>query len=269
VSLLQVLIVTVCIGAGLIAIMIGAWSVQRKTGSSRWVDATWTFGTGGIAFIAALLPLGTESWPHWRQLTIAVLAGFWSLRLGLHIAARNREISDDPRYRKLNSHWGEDAPRRMFWFLQSQAAVGIVLALSIALATHNANPALRIQDLIGVTILIGAIVGESIADRQLRLFASDPANRGGVCDVGLWRLSRHPNYFFEWLAWTAYPVIAIDASGHNPYGWAALLAPICMYWVLAHVSGIPPLEEHMLSTRGDAYRTYQRRTRSFFLLPKF
>ncbi|NWG24394.1 MAG: DUF1295 domain-containing protein [Pseudorhodoplanes sp.] len=246
-----------------------AWAVQRKTGSSRWVDATWTFGTGGVAFIAALLPVGAGSWPHWRQFAVAVLAGFWCLRLGLHIAARNRAIDDDPRYGSLKAQWGKDAPRRMFWFLQSQAAVGIVLALSIALAAHNPNPAFRIQDLVGAAILIVAIAGEAIADRQLRRFASDPANRRGVCDVGLWRWSRHPNYFFEWLAWTAYPVIAIDLSGQNPGGWVALLAPICMYWVLVHVSGIPPLEEHMLKTRGDMYRAYQRRTRAFLPLPKF
>jgi steroid 5-alpha reductase family enzyme len=103
----------------------------------------------------------------------------------------------------------------------------------------------------------------------LRQFASNPANRNAVCDVGLWRWSRHPNYFFEWLSWLGYPLIAIDVSGHNPYGWLALLAPACMYWVLVHVSGIPPLEEHMLGSRGEAFRAYQKRTRPFFPLPKF
>jgi steroid 5-alpha reductase family enzyme len=268
VTLLQVATVSACIAAGLVATMATAWSVQQKTGTSRWVDATWTLGTGGVAFIAALLPMDAEPWPHWRQITVAVLAGCWCLRLGLHIAARNGGIPDDPRYRNLNSQWGTDAGRRMFWFLQSQAAVGIILAISIALAAHNPDPAFRIQDLLGVTILIGAIIGETVADRQLRRFASEPANRGAVCDVGLWRWSRHPNYFFEWLSWIAYPVIAIDGSGYNPYGWIALLAPICMYWVLVHVSGIPPLEEHMLRSRGDAFRAYQRRTRPFFPLPK-
>jgi steroid 5-alpha reductase family enzyme len=69
--------------------------------------------------------------------------------------------------------------------------------------------------------------------------------------------------------WSSYPLIAIDVSGHNPYGWLALLAPACMYWVLVHVSGIPPLEEHMLRSRGEAFRAYQKRTRPFFPLPRF
>jgi steroid 5-alpha reductase family enzyme len=156
----------------------------------------------------------------------------------------------------------------MFLFLQSQAAVGVVLAVSIALAARNPNPELRIQDVLGLGILLVAIAGEAIADRQLRAFKANPQNRGKICDVGLWRLSRHPNYFFEWLTWTAYSVIAIDFAGHNPYGWLALAAPACMYWVLVHVSGIPPLERHMLRTRGDAFRHYQLRTRAFFPFPQ-
>ena len=118
--------------------------------------------------------------------------------------------------------WGKDAARRMFWFLQSQAAVGIVLALSIVLAAQNPNPNLRVQDWIGLLILLAAIVGEAIADHQLRAFKSDPTNRNAICDVGLWRWSRHPNYFFEWLSWLAYPIIALDFAGHNPYGWLSL-----------------------------------------------
>ena len=145
--------------------------------------------------------------------------------------------------------------------------MGIILALSIVVAAHNPNPNLRIQDLIGLATLLAAIVGEAIADWQLRVFKSDPANRKAVCDVGLWRWSRHPNYFFEWLSWLAYPIIAIDLAGHNLFGWLALAAPVCMYWVLVHVSGIPPLEDHMLCSRGEAFRAYQKRTRPFFPLP--
>jgi steroid 5-alpha reductase family enzyme len=81
-------------------------------------------------------------------------------------------------------------------------------------------------------------------------------------------LSRHPNYFFEWLCWLAYPLIAINLSGYNPLGWLTLAAPACMYWVLVHVSGIPPLEEHMLRSRGAQFRALQARTRPFFPLPK-
>jgi steroid 5-alpha reductase family enzyme len=118
-------------------------------------------------------------------------------------------------------------------------------------------------------VLAAAVFGESVADAQLRKFKAEAQNPNSVCDVGWWRWSRHPNYFFEWLAWVAYPVIAIDLSGHNPFGWLAVLAPACMYWVLVHVSGIPPLESHMLRTRGERFRAYQRRTRPFLPCPVF
>jgi steroid 5-alpha reductase family enzyme len=118
-------------------------------------------------------------------------------------------------------------------------------------------------------VLASAVLGESIADAQLRKFKAQAQSPNSVCDVGLWRWSRHPNYFFEWLAWVAYPVIGIDLSGYNPFGWLAVLAPACMYWVLVHMSGIPPLESHMLRTRGDMFRAYQRRTRPFLPFPIF
>ena len=119
-----------------------------------------------------------------------------------------------------------------------------------------------------MALLVGALAGEAVSDWQLRRFKSDPANRGRICEAGLWSLSRHPNYFFEWLCWLAYPLIAIDLSGANPLGWISLLAPACMYWVLVHVSGIPPLEAHMLRTRGEQFRALQARTRAFFPFPK-
>jgi steroid 5-alpha reductase family enzyme len=267
VSLPQLVMMAVAIAAGLSVIMAIAWWVQQTTGNSGWVDAFWSCGVGAVATTAALVPLEHGPWSGARQITVAALAAAWSLRLGWHIILRSRASGDDPRYRKLIDAWQSDASRRMFWFLQSQAAVGVVLALSIALAAHNPHPGPRLQDVGGALILVLAIVGEAAADRQLRRFKADPANRGAICDVGLWRWSRHPNYFFEWLAWLAYPVIAIDFSGDNPWGWLALLAPACMYWVLVHVSGIPPLEDHMLRSRGDAFRAYRRGTRAFFPFP--
>ncbi len=266
-SVVQLIIEALAAGAAMSGIMALAWLIQRKSGNSGWVDVSWSFGVGAVAAAMAVLPL-QQDWPHWRQLAVAVLAASWCLRLGLHIAQRTRVAADDPRYAALIAQWGSNAPRRMFWFLQSQAAVGVVLVLSISLAAHNPAPALRVQDVLGLAVLAGAILGESISDHQLRRFKADPANRGAICDAGLWRLSRHPNYFFEWLGWMAYPIVAIDFAGHNPLGALALAAPACMYWVLVHVSGIPPLERHMLGTRGDAFRAYQRRTPAFFPLPR-
>jgi steroid 5-alpha reductase family enzyme len=266
-NLAQLAIMSVCVAAALSAAMAAAWYIQETSGNSGWVDVSWTLGVGGVAFLAALVPLGQELWPAWRQFVVASLVAAWSLRLGLHIVTRTRSSGDDPRYRQLATQWGPEAPRRMFWFLQSQAAVGVVLAISAVLAAQNPNPALRVQDFAGMLVLAAAIFGESVADAQLRDFKARTTCRNAVCDAGLWRWSRHPNYFFEWLAWLAYPAIAIDFSGYNPWGWIALLAPACMYWVLVHVSGIPPLETHMLRTRGDAFRDYQRRTRPFLPFP--
>lgn len=266
-SLAQFLMLALFAAVALASIMTAAWVIQRNTGNSGWIDACWSLGTGSTATAAALMPVASTSW-HWRQVLVAGLAAAWGLRLGLHIIRRSHAAGDDPRYRALIEQWGADAPRRLFWFLQSQAAVGTVLAMSVALAAHNSDPALRVEDILGLSILVLAFSGEALADRQLRAFKADPANRAKICDTGLWGLSRHPNYFFEWFWWTAFPVIAIDLAGHNPFGWLALAAPICMYWVLVHVSGIPPLEQHMLKSRGDAFRDYQRRTREFFPFPR-
>ena len=125
-------------------------------------------------------------------------------------------------------------------------------------------PALRIQDVLGGLVILIAILGEASADGQLKKFRANPANRARVCDQGLWRLSRHPNYFFEWLGWLAYPLIAIDFYGAYSSGWLAMAGPLCMYWLLVYVSGIPPLEEHMLAKHGTAFREYQMRTNAFF-----
>jgi len=257
----------VCAAAALGSVMAVAWRVQQTSRMSGWVDVCWTFGVGGVAFLAALAPLRQDLWPAWRQIVVAALVAAWSLRLGFHIVARTRSSGDDPRYSQMAAQWGMDASNRMFWFLQKQAAVGVVLVMSAVLAAQNPNPAARIQDIVGMLVLAAAVIGESLSDTQLRDFKARSVDRNAVCNVGLWRWSRHPNYFFEWLAWLAYPVIAIDASGSNPWGWLALIAPMCMYWVLVHVSGIPPLENHMLRTRGDAFRDYQRRTRPFLPLP--
>jgi steroid 5-alpha reductase family enzyme len=125
---------------------------------------------------------------------------------------------------------------------------------------------LRPADYVGALILLAGIAGEALADAQLKAFRTDPGNKGRVCDVGLWRWSRHPNYFFEWFGWLAYPVIAISPSDPLSYTWgfAALLGPVFMYWILVYVTGIPPLEAQMLRSRGDRYRDYQSRTSPFF-----
>lgn len=264
-TLIHVIAAFALISASLSAIMAGAWLVWRRTGNSGWVDTTWSFGLGAVGIAGALLP-GLADGLSLRQAVIAALMGAWALRLGLHIASRSAGITDDPRYARLARDWGADAPRQMFILLQKQALVSIPLALSVFLAASN-PVAFRLQDVLGVLVLAIAIAGEAIADAQLARFRARPENRDRICDTGLWGWSRHPNYFFHWLGWVAYPLLAIDLGGVYPWGWLALAGPACMYWLLVHVSGIPPLEAHMLERRGERFRAYQRRTSAFFPLP--
>jgi len=249
----------------LAALMAMAWVVQQRSGNSGWVDTIWTFSVGLVGAGSALWPIGGET-PSVRPWLVAALATVWSLRLGGHIALRTLAGIDDPRYAAFAREWGADAPRRMFFFLQNQALGSTPLVLAIFVAAHVPQSALRLQDYLGVLVLVAGIAGEALADAQLRRFRHDPANKGQVCNVGLWRWSRHPNYFFEWFGWLAYPVIGISFGDplSYPWGFAALLGPVFMYWILVHVTGIPPLEAQMLRSRGDRYRDYQSRTSPFF-----
>lgn len=253
------------IAVALSVIMSGAWVIRDRTGNSGWVDTVWTAGLGLVG-IGASLVLPPHGFPP-REMFVAVLIALWAARLGLHIAARTAKMSDDPRYAKLAADWGEAAPRRMFGFLQQQALGSVPLALSVYLAAKNPALMMRAQDYIGIAIVLIAVIGEAIADGQLRRFKADPASRGKVLDRGLWAWSRHPNYFFQWFGWLAWPVIAIDLSGGYAYGWLALMGPAIMYWVLRYATGVPHLEAHMTRTRGEAFEAYKSRTSLFFPAP--
>ena len=246
--------------AALAAIMAGAWAIRRLTGQSGWIDAIWTFGVGASGVALAFAQLNSAQTSGWRVAAVAVAAGLWSLRLGLHIVARTQRAPDDPRYRKLIEEWGPSAPSRLFLFLQAQALVGAALAVTLALAAAQPSSNLGLQDLIGLAIFVTALIGETEADAQLTRFRADPAHHGQICEIGLWGRSRHPNYFFEWLTWVAFAVVATDFG----IGAVAWIAPALMYWTLRYVSGVPPIEERMLQTRGEAFGAYRIRTPTFF-----
>src|SRR5216684_7919422 len=207
------------IALSLSVLMTIAWATQQRTGNSGWVDTIWTFAVGLVGAGSALWPVGAEM-PNPRQWLVAALVAIWSLRLGIHIAIRTAGISDDPRYAAFAKEWGVNSARRMFVFLQNQALGSIPLVFAIFVAARFPQDGLRAQDLLGALILFAGIAGEALADAELKTFRSEPANKGRVCDVGLWRWSRHPNYFFEWFCWLAYPVIAL-APGY-PWGLATL-----------------------------------------------
>jgi steroid 5-alpha reductase family enzyme len=261
-TVFEFLAALVAMSLALSAIMAGAWLLQQRSGNSGWVDTIWTFGIG-VTGAAGALALSGGPWQA-RQFLVASFAAIWALRLGVHIASRSAKIPNDPRYAEKIKAWGSDAPRQMFWFLQIQALVGIPLMMAMFVAAHRPGSGLSRWDAVAILVMVIAVCGEGVADWQLSRFKSNPANKGGINDDGLWKWSRHPNYFFEAFGWLAYPLIAIDLTGHYAWGFLALAGPAVMVWLLVYVSGIPPLEAHMLRSRGEAFRAYQRRTNAFF-----
>ena len=247
------------------AFMFVAWRVEQKTGNAGWVDAFWSFGTGAAAALGSLA--GWMTTGNGRAILVAALVALWSIRLGSHVAMRSSEVIDDPRYARLRREWGAGASMQMLKFLQLQAVFGALLGMCVIVAAWNPAQLFLAQDLLALLVIAVAIGGEAFADWQLRQFRKVPANRGRICDSGLWRYSRHPNYFFECMFWLSWPLFAINLVNAYHPGWFSLLAPLCMYWLLTRVSGIPPLENVMLEKYGARYSDYQSRTSAFFPFP--
>jgi steroid 5-alpha reductase family enzyme len=247
--------------AALMAVaMAGLWAVQRRTHDAGVVDVGWTYGVGACAILFAALSDGEPA----RRTLVAALVAAWSLRLGTYIL-RDRVLSgpEDGRYQDLRSSWGDGFQRRIFWFFQAQGVLAVVFALPALAAMASRRGSLGWVDAIGVAVWLVAITGESVADRQLALHRADPANRGRTCRRGLWRWSRHPNYFFEWLHWWSYAVVATG----GPLWWIAAAAPLVMLVFILFVTGIPPTEARAVASRGDDYRQYQRTTSAFVPWP--
>ena len=204
-----------------------------------------------------------EGWAPRRAL-VAALAGLWAARLSWYLLVdRVLPPGEDGRWHALRERWGARAPAAFFLVFQLQALLAAILSGAYLLAMRAPEPGLRPWDVLAAALVLGAVAGESLADRQLARWRADPANRGRTCRVGLWRWSRHPNYFFEWLHWWAWPLLAIGA----PWGWTAVYAPILMLAFILGLSGIPATERRALATRGEDYRRYQHTTSAFFPWP--
>ncbi len=249
----------------MLVVMITAWATVVRTGNGGWIDVFWSFGTGVAGVIAALAPWSGA--PSWRQMLVAGLVAIWALRLGSYIAIRVAGGGEDVRYTALKGQWGPRFNRYLLGLAIVQAPATLLLCASIAAAALRPSGALRPTDIVGAALLLTAIVGEGVADRQMKRFKADKSNRGQVMDLGLWSWSRHPNYFFEWLGWLAYPVIGLDLSGRWSAGWAALIGPVVMFLILTRLTGVPPLEAAMVRSKGQAYRDYQHRVGAFFPRP--
>lgn len=229
----------------------------RRIDNYGIVDVAWSYA---FAALAAFYALAAPGWPVRRAL-IAAMAVAWSVRLGTHLAIRvaKHHPHEDTRYAQLRRDWAANFAPKMFGFFQLQAASVVWLGTAFLLAARNPAPALHPLEIAGAALWLVAICGEALADTQLASFKRDPANRGQVCAAGLWRYSRHPNYFFEWLVWVAYFVFALA----SPWGALAIVGPASILYLLLRVTGIPLAEEQSLRSKGDAYRRYQQTTNAF------
>ncbi|WP_337185094.1 DUF1295 domain-containing protein [Phenylobacterium sp.] len=248
----------------MLAVMLAAWAFGLAVRNGGWTDVFWSFGTGGVLAAAALWPLDGPG-AFARQALVAAFMLAWGLRLGGYLTPRVAGHPEDPRYAAFRAGDPATYPLRMLWVSLPQAPASALLALSVVVAARRPEAALDLRDALAAGLFLTALAGETLADAQMKRFRADPACKGRVIETGLWAWSRHPNYFFQWLGWCAYPVMALDPA--RPVTFLSLVAPAVMYGLLRHVSGVPPLEDAMLRSRGEAFRDYQRRVSVFFPLP--
>jgi len=235
----------------------GLWLLARSRRNMGWVDFGWSTGLA----VAAVILFSIRP-AHPRTLGVSILLFAWALRLSTHVL-KDRLLGNTPedsRYQALRAHWGDAADAKFFWFFQAQALLVAVFALPAAVVTLRQTSFPDRWDLLGFSVAAGAVLLEALADRQLAAFRRDPDTKGKVCTRGLWRYSRHPNYFFEWLHWFGYVFLATG----GPLSWMTLLGPVLIYIFLRYVTGIPHAERQSLRSRGDAYKEYQRTTPVFF-----
>jgi steroid 5-alpha reductase family enzyme len=238
------------------AMMLVLWVIHLLIRNAAIVDVGWAAGLAILAIFYAVAGPGY----HARKWAIASMAGFWGLRLAAYLLfARVLGRAEEGRYVQLRSEWKTNLPLRFLFFFEFQALLDVVLSLPFLLACMDTRIPLGILEKTGAAIWLIAMAGEALADEQLKAFKKNPANQGRTYRAGLWKYSRHPNYFFEWLIWIGYAVFAVS----SPWGWLGLLSPAMVLYFLLGVTGIPATEAQALRSRGNEYRAYQRTTSAF------
>lgn len=242
--------------AGTAVLMALLWVWHLRLRNAGLVDVGWALSVSGLALFYGVFGSGDPR----RRAVMATMMVIWGVRLAwylLHDRVLGRP--EDGRYADLRARASYAASGNFFPFFQAQALAALLLSLPALIVALNPDPSWSGVEVAAVGVWAVALVGESVADRQLERFKAQPGNRGRTCRVGLWRYSRHPNYFFEWLIWVAY---ALFASA-SPYGWIAVACPLLMLYLLFRVTGVPATEAQAIRTRGDDYRHYQATTSAF------
>lgn len=241
------------LSAGIVlGVMLLLWLLSLWLRDASIVDIAW----GPIFVVVALVGLVWGNGWGGRRVLVAAIVGLWGLRLGIHIHRRNRGSGEDPRY----ATWRQAHGGRWWWvslfrvFLLQGAVLWVVaLPIQVAMTVPGAER-FTVWDALGELVWALGFLYEAIADAQLRAFRADPQARG-VLEDGLWRNSRHPNYFGEAVLWWGIWAVALSVPG----GWATVVSPILMTILLRWVSGVPLAERRMEGREG--WESYVRRTR--------
>lgn len=230
------------------------WASIKK--QMEWVDVAWVINFALIIFFI----LGNTERLNQVQTTMALMIIFWSLRLGLFLyMTRIRPRHADGRYATLAQRYGKHKNFKFFLFFQVQAVVNTFFSFTFLVPLIYGQGNLSVFQILIVLIWFMAWLGEAVADLQLHLFKQNPGNKGKVCNVGLWRYSRHPNYFFEWLNWWALAFFSLGL----PYAYLTFISPLLISFFLFKVTGIPMTEAQSLKSKGAAYAQYQKETSVF------
>jgi steroid 5-alpha reductase family enzyme len=235
------------------------WVASLILRDASIVDRFWGIAFLVIASSASAATDGAEPRAH----LVLALVGIWGLRLSLHITVRNLGSGEDFRYRAMRRRWGKDfAVASLVSVFALQGAIAWIVSLPVQVAVSSRLPAeLTALDFAGLAVWSAGFAIESVADFQLASFKADERNEGVLMDRGLWRYSRHPNYFGDCVVWWGFLLFA-GATG----AWWTAVGPALMTFLLLRVSGVAMLE-HGMRERHDDYDDYCRRTSPFIPLP--
>lgn len=237
--------------------MVGLWLVYRwDQRNAALADVGFCIGFGLVSVGLGLVTEGDVT----HRMVVAAMGAGYAFRLGGYIVwARIINATEDPRYQSLRVKWGVRAEWWLFVYFIGQALAIAVFSVPLMVLMANPEATWHLWEIGGILIWAMGVGGETIADWQLNRFRRQSSNRGKTCRKGLWRYSRHPNYFFEGVHWCLYVIMSVGVS----HGWLTLVGPVLMIWALLKVTGIPFAEAQAIASRGDDYRDYQRTTNVF------